>query len=159
MDFSVVSWNLCGLSKLIRWPSAFEWLETRDVALIQESLQTKSSFNFNNVTRFDIPVVASGGRASGGLVILLRNRVFGNARVRVVLEEQFMLAVEVTTSSQSFIVANVYAPVFTTGYSAEILTTISLQLDVLCQQYPTTPLIIAGTLAGIPSFFSTQSPN
>lgn len=151
MDLTVASWNLCGLSKLLRWPSVFQWLESRDIVLIQESLQTKAVFNFNDVTRFDVPAVASGGRARGGLIVMLRNNVFGNSRVRVILDEEFLLVVEVSTALQTLIIANVYAPVFSPGNSPEVINTISLQLGVLCDQFPSTPMVIAGKLVLRPS--------
>ncbi len=145
MDFKVVTWNLCGLSKLVRWPSTFEWLAKFDIALIQESLQTTSTFHFNDVTRFDVPAVASGGRARGGLVILLRNSVFGACRLRVVLQDDTLLGLEICSASSSFLVVNVYAPIHTPGYSAEVLRSIRSNLEALLTQFPTTPIIVAGT--------------
>ncbi len=101
--------------------------------------------------RFDVPAMASGGRARGGLVITLWNNVFENSRAQVLFNEEYLLAIEVSAASQCFIIANVYAPIFSPGFSSEVLRTISLQLDVLTEQFPTTPIVIAGIVVSIPS--------
>jgi exonuclease III len=152
MEISLVSWNLCGLGKLIRWPASASWLVDHNIILIQESLQVTKSYPFDNVTRFDYPATASAGRARGGLVVALKNEKFGNARSTVLVEEEYLYAVQVVipSSLHSLVVVNVYAPVHSSGFSAHILKTIKTQLELLISQLPpTTDVIIAGN---VPSF-------
>jgi hypothetical protein len=121
------------------------------VFFIQESLQVTQRYPFNDVTRFDVPAVPGGIRARGGLVIALQNRLFGTARITKVLEEEYLLAlqVELPGINSSLLLINVYAPVFTKGYGASIITTIRDQLMLLAEQFPSSTVVIAGT---VPSF-------
>lgn len=139
----MVSWNLCGLSKLTRWPSVIEWIFNHDVILIQESLQTTQTFGFDDFTRFDFPAVVTGGRSCGGLVLALANKKFGSTSTSLLLHDEHMLAVEVTSASSSFIVINIYIPVHSHGFNVEFFETIKSQLDVLLENY-SSPVIIAG---------------
>jgi exonuclease III len=148
MEISVVSWNLCGLGKLIWWPASTAWLATHDIILLQETLQVTKSYSFENVTRFDFLATALAGRSRGGLLIALNNEKFRNARISVLLEEEYIYAVQVDipSTSHSLVVVNIYAPVHSTGYSAAILGTIRTHLELIISQLPpSTAVIIAGT--------------
>jgi exonuclease III len=144
MDVRIVSWNLCGLSKLHRWPSTVEWLQDHDIVIIQESLQVTRTFHLNDVTRFDFVASETGGRAQGGLIVALANKVFGATRATTLIEENHMLAVEISTATSQLTIVNVYVPVHSSGFSYEMYSTISVQLETLASLYPTSPIIIAG---------------
>jgi hypothetical protein len=147
MEISIASWNLCGLGKLKRWPSTSAWLSGHDIFFIQESLQVNPSYPFNDVTRFDVLAVPGGIRARGGLVIALQNRLFGAARITKVLEEEYLLALQVELPGvhASLLLVNVYAPVFTKNFGPDIIATIRDQLLLLAEQFPSSTVIIAGT--------------
>ncbi len=149
MELSVASWNLCGMGKLYRWPSSLSWLLKNDVIMIQESLQVTPLFALDNVTRFDVPAKATGGRAKGGLVIALNNQKFGNALALPLVEEEFMLAINVSIPStqQSIVLVNVYAPVHSSGYSADVISTIQSHLEqIIHHSPPSAAILIAGKL-------------
>jgi hypothetical protein len=100
-----------------------------------------------DMTRYDVHAVATAGRARGGLIIALQNRVFNAARITILLEEDYVLIllIEIPASSVAMVVANVYAPVHTVGFAPEILRTIGSQLDLISTQYPAASIVIAGT--------------
>jgi hypothetical protein len=99
-----------------------------------------------DVSRYDVHAIATTGRARGGLVIALQNRVFNSARVTVLLEEEYLLLLRIEIPSTDFtlIVGNVYAPVHSTGFTPEILRTIGGQIELVATQHPTASLVIAG---------------
>jgi hypothetical protein len=144
MALSVVSWNLCGLEKLVRYPLTSDWLQGHDIILIQESLQTTQTYHFNDSTRIDFPATFTAGRAKGGLIVSLRNSSFGSSRVSVLINEEHMLAVDVTTANFHLIVVNVYVPVFSKGFTAGIYETVHSQIELLTLQHPTASIIVAG---------------
>jgi hypothetical protein len=144
MDIKIVSWNLCGLSKLTRWPSTVEWLEAFDIILIQESLQVTPTFHFNDVTRFDFPAVFTQGRARGGLIVALKNSVFGAAKVSVIIQEEHVLALEISSADAKFIVVNVYIPVHSHGFDFRTFPSISSHMDIIISQFPSIPIVMAG---------------
>jgi exonuclease III len=148
MHLKIASWNLCGLGKFYRWPDTANWFLSHDIIMIQESLQVTKSFPIIDVSRYDVHALATGGRSRGGLTIALQNRVFNAAQVTVLLQEDYILVLHVVipATSLSLLIANVYAPVHTTGYSPEILKTISAQLDLLSEQHPSATMIIAGRI-------------
>ncbi len=149
MDISLVSWNLCGLGKLSRWPDSASWLCDHDVIFIQESLQVTKTFHFEDSTRFDFPAVHTGGvrGARGGLIISLRNRRFGNSKVSVLVEEEYALAILISfpASDTQLLLVNVYVPVHTTGFDAGIVTEIQNLLELLASTHPLASIVIAGT--------------
>jgi hypothetical protein len=99
-----------------------------------------------DVTRYDVHAIPTAGRARGGLIIALQNRVFGAAQISVLLEEEYILAlrVDLPSSSHSLILVNVYAPVHTTGYTPEIIRTIASQLELLSTEFPSASFFAAG---------------
>jgi exonuclease III len=145
MDIKVVSWNLCGLSKLERWPSVIEWLHEHDVIMIQESLQTTQTFNFDDVTRFDFPAAFTAGRARGGLIVALSNKKFGTTRTEVLMHDEHMLAVEIISPTTKIIIVNLYMPVHSTGFQYEQFQSLEIQLELLTSNYNFS-VIIAGNL-------------
>jgi exonuclease III len=146
MELSVASWNLCGLGKLVRWPDAASWLSNHDVILVQESLQLTQTYQFNDVTRIDFPAIETARRARGGLVIALRNHKFGATRVTTIFSEEFLLAVhvEIPSSKASIVIMNIYAPVFSTGHSSNVIATIHQHINLIVEQFPSSAFIIAG---------------
>jgi hypothetical protein len=150
MELKIASWNLCGMSKLRCYPRTAEWLFNHDIVLIQESLQVTQTFSVLDVTRFDVPATFTRGRASGGLMIALKNRKFGASRITVLVDEDYILAlhIENPSSSCSLVVANIYAPVHSTGVDPEIIRTIQAQLESLAVQYPSATVIYAGDFNG-----------
>jgi hypothetical protein len=147
MELRVASWNLCGLGKLSRWPENASWLLDHDIVMIQESLQVTKTFPMFDFSRYDVHATATSGRARGGLIIALQNRVFHAARVTVLLEEEFMLLlrVEIPSSDLTLVLGNVYAPVHSAGFTPEILRTIGSQLELVSAQHPTASFLIAGS--------------
>jgi hypothetical protein len=146
MELRVASWNLCGLGKLSLWPETAGWFLDHDIIMIQESLQVTKTFPMFDFSRYDVHATATSGRARGGLVIALKNRVFHAARVTILLEEEYMLllCVEIPSSDFVLVLGNVYAPVHTVGFTPEILRTIGSQLELVSAQHPTASLLIAG---------------
>jgi exonuclease III len=144
MSLRVVSWNLCGLSKLVRWPSTVEWLQSFDVMIIQESLQTTPTFCFNDVTRFDFPALTTRGRSSGGLIVALKNSVFGATSAAILVQEEFLLVVEVSSATGTIIIANVYVPVHSQGFNFDTFSNIVSHVETLVSQFPASHFILAG---------------
>ncbi len=52
MRLSVVSWNLCGLGKIFRWPNTAQWFMEHDIMMVQESLQVTKTYPMIDVTRY-----------------------------------------------------------------------------------------------------------
>jgi hypothetical protein len=100
-----------------------------------------------DMTRYDVHATPMAGRARGGLIVAQQNHVFGSACVSVLLEEDFILAlrVDLPSTSHSLVIANVYAPVHTTGFTPEIIRTITSQLELLSSEFPSASFIVAGT--------------
>jgi hypothetical protein len=146
MHLRIVSWNLCGLGKLSQWPDSAKWLLDHDIIMVQESLQVTKTFPMFDVSRYDVHAIATSGRARGGLIVALQNRVFNAARVTVLCEEEYalFLRIEIPASDFTLVVGNVYAPVHSPGFTPEILRTIGSQLDIISAQHPSASIVIAG---------------
>jgi hypothetical protein len=90
-------------------------------------------------------LLLTGGRASGGLILALSNKKFGSAKTSLLLQDEHMLAVEVTSATSKFVVINTYVPVHSHGFKIELFDTISAQLEILLENY-SSPVVIAGML-------------
>jgi hypothetical protein len=114
--------------------------------MVQESLQVTKTFPMFDVSRYDVHAIATSGRARGGLIVALQNRVFNAARVTVLCEEEYalFLRIEIPSSDFTLVVGNVYAPVHSPGFTSEILRTIGSQLDLISAQHPSASIVIAG---------------
>lgn len=111
IDF--ISWNVCGLQKLARFPSVLATFLDAHVIFLQETLQVSQSFSFPGFTRFDVPAAETSGRASGGLTILFANSVFSSFSFEVLLSEPFLLLVEASSrNGPTLLFGNIYIPRF-----------------------------------------------
>lgn len=111
MALHFLSWNICGLNKLLRYPVILERIRDFQIIFIQESLQIVQSFAFPGFARYDVPAVPTGGRTSGGLMTLLSNASFLDYGIEVLLAEEFLQLLLCSSSSGfSMILGNVYIP-------------------------------------------------
>lgn len=144
MDLQLVCWNICGLSKLHRFPSVFSFLVSSHVLFLQETLQVTQSFQFPGFTRFDVPAIATNGRASGGLCVLFANSAFGSHSFEVLFDEPYLLLIAtVSPSGRTSIFGNVYIPRFS-GTSPTIYSDVLEHIIAAVEFLSPASIVIAG---------------
>jgi exonuclease III len=140
-----LSWNICGLQKLARFPSVFATILATHVVFLQETLQVSSTFNFPGFTRFDVPAIESPGRSSGGLATLLANSVFSAASFEVLVAEPFLQLIAVTSpNTAAALFANIYIPRFSRGTSPQVYSDVLEHLVTAIEVTQPSICIIAG---------------
>ncbi len=124
-----VSWNICGLRKLIRHQSIFSWLLGLQVIFLQESLQVTRTVQFPGFARFDVPAVVTPRRASGGLVTLISKSWLGNGVAEELVSESFQQIVRVLWHGIGVLLCNVYVPIHSEGCPLDVFATIASKVN------------------------------
>jgi hypothetical protein len=137
-----VSWNICGLRKLVRHQCVFSWLLGLQVIFLQESLQVTRTVNFPGFARFDVPAVVTPRRASGGLVTLISKSWLGNGVAEELVTESFLQIVRVSWSGIGVLLCNVYVPIHSEGCPLDIFTVIASKVSAVTSLYPSDATIL-----------------
>jgi hypothetical protein len=150
---SLVSYNICGLSKLEYNSNSREWLLGHDIVALQETLHLPHSLGFEGFTVVDEPArvqVGNGpGRRSGGIALLFSNEWLGSAKLEILLRDWYLLAVKVWFSEvHSVLIVNVYVPLHCTDCPPHIDAVIRSRIETLLTQYASDKVILCGDWNG-----------
>lgn len=143
-SWDFISWNVCGLRKLARYPGIFSWLLGIHVVFLQETLQLRRSFSFPGFARFDVLAAETKGRASGGLTTLIRKSWLCDGVVRELASSSHLLALRVTWGNTGLLLFNVYVPVFTEGCPVDIYAIIHAEIESITALYPIDGVLVGG---------------
>lgn len=80
MSFSVVSWNVEGLEKIVRDMQLLQWLAGFSILIFQETF-ARREIPISGYACFHVPASTTSGRPSCGGAIYLKNSVFGSCHV------------------------------------------------------------------------------
>ena len=142
----LISWNVCGVSKLKRDVRITDKLEEARIILFQEALATGPLKFIKGYSQFVNPALETGGRKSGGLVTLLARDFVGNGTTEVLIDEQSILCILVTWAQAKALVFNIYAPFHSRGNHDEFFTQLTAQIEATIDLHPTAYCAIAGDL-------------
>lgn len=109
-NLSMVSWNVCGTKKLVRFAQIIAWLGTFSLIVLQETLEISPGFHLHGFSKLHVPAIATQGRPSGGLSTFVSNKDFGNYILEVLHSATWLLLVRVSWSAcpTGILVGNVY---------------------------------------------------
>ena len=128
---------MCGLSELATDLNAFTWLTESDILLVEESLHSGVPDLFKGYTvAEEYPARITGGRPSGGLLLLIANRWLGSATIIPLERERFLLAVRVLFGSVSFVISAIYVPVHSDDCPEHVEAMIETHLTSLASRFP-----------------------
>jgi exonuclease III len=154
MITSLVSLNICGLSKLAINTTSREWLLDHDIIPLQETLHLPQTLGFEGFSIIDEPAKEYQGpgpcfKRSGGLAILFGNKWLGTAKIEVVFCDWSTLAVRVMPQiGNALLVVNVYVPLHSSGRPDHLDAVIQSTLDSLTAQYAGDSIILCGDWNG-----------
>jgi endonuclease/exonuclease/phosphatase family metal-dependent hydrolase len=153
MTASLVSLNICGLSKLETNSTNREWLLGHDIVALQETLHLPHSLGFEGFTVVDEPARTQQkhgpGRRSGGIALLFNNAWLGTSNVEVIFRDWFLLAVRVTSpNGAALLVVNVYTPLHCDDHPPHLDAVILARLESLINQFPGDSTILCGDWNG-----------
>jgi exonuclease III len=154
MTTSLVSLNICGLSKLAINTSSREWLLSHDIVALQETLHLPQTLGFEGFSIVDEPAKepqSSGPcyKRSGGIAILFANTWLGTAKLEVVFRDWSTLAVRVIPQDgKALLVVNVYVPLHSAGRPDHLDAVIKSRIDALTTQYANDATILCGDWNG-----------
>ncbi len=137
-----ISWNICGLRKLIRHQGVLSWLLGLQIIFFQETLQVSRTVHFPGFVRFDVPAVETPRRASGGLVTLISKAWLGNGVAEELVTESFLQIVRVSWHGVAILLCNVYVPIHSEGCPMDIFTIISSKFSAVTSLYPSDGVIL-----------------
>ncbi len=154
MSVSLVSLNICGLSKLESNSVTREWLLGHDIVALQETLHLPHRLGFEGFTIVDEPAREQQGdkpsnRRSGGVAILLANSWLGASRLEVIVREWFLIAIRIIPPcGQALLLVNVYVPLHSSDRPPHLDALIQTRLDTLTSQHASDATILCGDWNG-----------
>ncbi len=153
MSTSLVSLNICGLSKLETNSIKREWVLQHDIIALQETLHLPHTLGFEGFTVIEEPARTQQkhgpGRRSGGLAILLANTWLGTADIDVVFRDWFLLAVRISSpTGPALLLVNVYTPLHCDDHPPHLDVVIKARLDSLTGQFPGDATVLCGDWNG-----------
>ncbi len=154
MSFSLVSLNICGLTKLENNTNSREWLLGHDIVALQETLHAPHKLGFEGFTIVDEPARETQGsskawRRSGGTALLFANSWLGASRLEVVFRDWFLLAVRITPSEgEALLVVNVYVPLHSSDRPDHLDAVIHARLEAITAQFAGDRTILCGDWNG-----------
>ncbi len=140
----LVSYNVCGLQKLVRHDHVLATLRACDIVLIQESLLLAPTKLFPGFVSFDVPAVVTRSRNSGGLAILVKRASLGATSFEVLVQDAHVLAVLLRWPQSSLLVCTVYAPLSSTPSHTEFYVKLFAQLQAIVETVLPAAVFVAG---------------
>jgi exonuclease III len=154
MVSSLVSLNICGLSKLVTNTSSREWLLSHDIVALQETLHLPLTLGFEGFSIVDEPAKEYQGsgpnlRRSGGLAFLFSNRWLGTAKLDVVFRDWSTLAVRIIPeNTTALLLVNVYVPQHSSDRPDHLDAVIQSRLELIISQFPGDDTLLCGDWNG-----------
>jgi hypothetical protein len=153
MPTSLVSLNICGLSKLETNTWKREWILGHDIIALQETLHLPHSLGFEGFTVIDEPArLQKGngpGRRSGGIALLFANTWLGTASVEVIYRDWFLVAARVLPAEgEPLLIVNVYTPLHCDDCPPHLDAVIKSRIDGITTQFPGDRTILCGDWNG-----------
>lgn len=151
---SLVSLNICGLSKLAINTTSREWLLDHDIIALQETLHLPQTLGFEGFSVVDEPAKECQGpgpcfKRSGGIALLFANKWLGTAKIEVVFRDWSTLAVRVIPQEgNTLLIVNVYVPLHSSGRPDHLDAVIQSRLDSLTAEYAGDSVILCGDWNG-----------
>lgn len=142
MEISVASWNLCGLKGIEDDGEAFLWLTSHKVIFVEESLHTTVPNLFKNFSVVDYPARVTGGRRSGGLLLLIANDWLKDGVIEVISHERYLVGARVTFQNSSVVFCNIYSPVHSWDCPEHVETLLESRITMLGALYPGDPFVL-----------------
>ena len=142
MAITLACWNLCGLSKIEDNAEVYAWLMAHKVIFIEESVHIAVPSLFKNFTVHEFPARVTGGRRSGGLILLIANEWLRDAEIEEVSHERYVISGRISFDNLSVVLCNVYAPVQSDDCPEHIDVLMESRLATIAQRYAGDTIII-----------------
>lgn len=108
----VISFNVHGTKKLVKFPRLLEFLCSAGAICLQETLDESDLFCVGGFAKYSSPAVRINGQPSGGLATFVSHEVFGGCKqTRIHSLFDWVLPVFITDNqASSLLLINVYIP-------------------------------------------------